>query len=46
MTNADHIRAMADEELARWIADELIEPGYFDEDQAYVLWLEWLRKEE
>lgn len=35
-TNADRIRAMTDEELARWIADDLIEPGYFNGDDAII----------
>lgn len=42
-TNADQIRAMSDEELARWIADDLIEPGYYDGDMCYRLWLDWLK---
>ena len=45
ITNADRIRAMSDEELARWIADELIEPGYYTKGQAYELWLGWLKQE-
>lgn len=44
-SNADKIRSMTDEELARWIADELIEPGYYAKGQAYELWLDWLRQE-
>lgn len=44
-SNADRIRAMTDEELATWITDEVIEPGYFDDEHTYELWLDWLRKE-
>ena len=44
-TNYDRIRVMSVEELARWIADELIEPGYYDGDQCYELWLDWLKQE-
>lgn len=43
MTHADHIRQMSDEELARWIADDLIEPGYYSGDECYQLWLDWLK---
>lgn len=43
-TNADRIRAMSDEELARWIADELIEPGYYEGDTCYKAWLKWLKE--
>jgi len=44
-TNADLIRSMTDEELARWIADDLIEPGYYKGDQCYRIWLDWLKQE-
>lgn len=44
-TNADRIRAMTDEELARWIADDIIEPGYFNGDDCYNIWLDWLKQE-
>lgn len=44
-TNAERIRAMTDEELARWIVDELIEPGYYTGDEGYNLWLDWLKQE-
>lgn len=44
-TNADKIRAMTDEEIARWIANDLIEPGYYSGDQCYKLWLDWLKQE-
>jgi len=44
-SNADRVRAMTDEELARWITDELIEPGYCDDEHTYELWLDWLKQE-
>jgi len=45
MTNADRIRVMTDEELAEWIAKDLIEPGYDTYDRTYQWWLTWLKKE-
>lgn len=45
VTNADKVRGMTDEELARWIAEELIEPGYYTREGAYRLWLDWLKEE-
>lgn len=45
MTHADCIRAMTDEELAEWIIDDLIEPGYYTHEQGYKLWLDWLKEE-
>ena len=45
-TNADKIRAMTDEEIAGWIANDLIEPGYYSGDQCYKLWLDWLKQED
>jgi len=42
-TNADQIRAMSDEELSRWIVDNIIEPGYYNCDIWYRLWLDWLK---
>lgn len=45
-TNADIIRSMTDEELAAWIVDELIEPGYNSREKGLKMWLDWLRKEE
>ena len=45
MTNADRIRAMTDEELAEWIANDLIEPGYYEPGVCKKIWLEWLKKE-
>lgn len=44
-TNADRIRGMTDEELAEWIADDLIEPGYNSREQTVKIWLDWLREE-
>ena len=46
VTNADRIRAMTDEEIAGWIANDLIEPGYYSGDQCYKLWLDWLKQED
>ena len=39
LTNADRIRKMNDEELARWINNN------FSKYNLYNEWLEWLRKE-
>lgn len=44
-TNADRIRSMTDEELAEWIADDLIEPGYDTREQTVKMWLDWLKEE-
>jgi len=44
-SNADRIRAMTDEELAEWIVNDLIEPGYRSADVEYAGWLDWLRQE-
>ena len=44
-TNGDAIRAMTDEELAEWIVNDLIEPGYRSADVEYADWLDWLREE-
>ena len=44
-SNADRIRAMTGEELAEWIAKDLIEPGYDTYDRTYQWWLTWLKKE-
>ena len=44
-TNADRIRSMTDEELAEWIADDLIEPGYNTREQTVEMWLDWLKQE-
>ena len=45
ITNADKIRQMTDEELAEWIVNDLIEPGYYSYEQGYELWLDWLKQE-
>lgn len=45
-SNGDRLRSMTDEELARFIADELIEPGYYDGDQGYQLWFSFLKEED
>ena len=45
ITNADRIRALSDEELAEWIADDLIEPGYNTREQTVKMWLNWLKEE-
>lgn len=45
MTNADRIRSMSDEELAEWIANDLIEPGYYKTGVAEEIWLKWLKEE-
>jgi len=45
ITNADAVRAMTDEELAKWIVNDLIEPGYRSKDVEYAGWLDWLRQE-
>ena len=48
-TNADHIRAMTDEELAEWIVmveQRIIEVNPMLERPAlYADWLEWLKEE-
>ena len=38
-TNADHIRSMSDEELAKWICDIL-------GDDCFEEWIDWLRQKE
>ena len=45
ITNADRIRSLSDEELAEWIADDLIEPGYNTREQTVKMWLNWLKEE-
>ena len=45
ITNADRIRSLSDEELAEWIADDLIEPGYNTREQTVKMWLKWLKEE-
>ena len=43
-SNADRIRSMTDEELAKWIANDLIEPGYYKSGQCEEIWLDWLKQ--
>lgn len=45
MKNGDAIRSMTDEELAAWIVDELIEPGYNSRETGIKMWLDWLKEE-
>ena len=50
-TNADHIRAMTDEELAKWCAQEAECPPTKPLCQGYncdarQCWLDWLKREE
>ena len=51
MTNADRIRSMTDEELARWLSDmhdSVTCPNYGDYDcnpSCTVCWLDWLQTE-
>ena len=45
ITNADRIRAMTDEEMAEFIADDLIEPGYNTREKTVKMWLNWLKEE-
>ena len=45
LSNADRIRAMTDEELAEFIADDLIEPGYNTREKTVKMWLDWLKEE-
>ena len=43
MTNADRIRTMTDEELAKWIARQTTEAGIAVSDEEYQFWLEWMK---
>ena len=49
MTNADRIRSMTDEELARWLSDmhdSVTCPNYGDYDchaSCRICWLDWLQ---
>lgn len=51
-TNADRIRAMSDEELAKFLAESATDkcaPGHYDcypWDHCGECWLDWLREEE
>lgn len=44
-TNADRIRAMTDEELAKWIARQTTAAGQIVPDEEYKFWLDWLKQE-
>jgi len=41
-TNADRIRAMTDEELAKWIQNRLDD---YDGESTWERWLDWLKQE-
>ena len=50
-TNADHIRSMTDEELAKMLDGSICPPGYNQigaceagEEECYLCWLDWLRQ--
>ena len=55
MTNADRIRSMTDEELAKWISEEYYVPhcptgdgcpdDLGDHDGCDVCWMKWLKQE-
>ena len=45
MTNADKIRAMTDEELAKWLARETTEAGRVVTEEKYKWRLDWLKQE-
>ena len=44
-TNADRIRAMSDEELAKWIAEEILHLTGGSLDMATEAWIRWMKKE-
>ena len=44
-SNADRIRAMTDEELAKWIAFETEGIGFDSFEEFEKGWLEWLKEE-
>lgn len=44
-TNYDRIVSKSPEELAEWIIDDLIEPGYYTHEQGFKIWLDWLKQE-
>lgn len=44
-SNADRIRAMSDEELAKWIAFETEGIGFDSFEEFEKGWLEWLKEE-
>lgn len=41
-TNADHIRSMTDEQLAKWIQNRLDD---YDGKSTWMRWLDWLKTE-
>lgn len=45
ITNADRIRSMSDEELAKWIAFETEGIGFDSFEEFEKGWLEWLKEE-
>ena len=45
ITNYDQVISKTPEELAEWIADDLIEPGYNSREQTVKMWLDWLKQE-
>lgn len=42
-TNAQKIRAMSDEELAKWIARQTTEGGRNVKESERLFWLDWLK---
>ena len=44
-TNADHIRAMTDEELAEWIVHKTEGNGFDGYEESVKAWLDWLKQE-
>lgn len=45
VTNADRIRAMTDEELAKWVAEEILHLTGGSLDMATEAWTRWMKKE-
>lgn len=45
VTNADRVRAMSDEELAKWIAEEILHLTGGSLDMATAAWIRWMKKE-
>lgn len=45
-TNADRIRAMTDDELAKWIASDVLNLTGGSLAMATEAWLKWLKREE
>lgn len=44
-THRDELRAMTDEELAAWIADQPVVSTFDPKNERHVAWLNWLRTE-